>query len=74
MQFLCELFMKLVKKIKCMGESYTSYIKRLLSCDFQITLKNGNIDGGGGECNFLIDNLERKLFVTSVTHKLLPYY
>ena len=25
-------------------KSYTSYIKRILSCDFQITLKNGNID------------------------------
>ena len=28
--------------------SYTSYIKRVLSCDFQITPANGNIDGGGG--------------------------
>ena len=27
--------------------SYTSYIKRVLSCDFQITPANGNIDGGG---------------------------
>ena len=27
--------------------SYTSYIKRVLSCDFQITSGNGNIDGGG---------------------------
>ena len=23
-----------------------------MSCDFQITLKNGNIGGGGTECNF----------------------
>ena len=30
------------------GMSYTSYIKRVLSCDFQITPANGNIDGGGG--------------------------
>ena len=30
------------------GMHYTSYIKRVLSCDFQITLANGNIDGGGG--------------------------
>ena len=29
------------------GMSYTSCIKRVLSCDFQITSKNGNIDGGG---------------------------
>ena len=27
--------------------SYTSYIERVLSCDFQITTQNGNIDGGG---------------------------
>ena len=27
--------------------SFTSYIKRVLSCDFQITSENGNIDGGG---------------------------
>ena len=27
---------------------YTSYIKRVLLCDFQITSENGNIDGGGG--------------------------
>ena len=27
--------------------SYTSYIKRVLSCDFQITSENGNINGGG---------------------------
>ena len=27
--------------------SYTSNIKRVLSCDFQITPANGNIDGGG---------------------------
>ena len=27
--------------------SYTSYIKQVLSCDFQITPTNGNIDGGG---------------------------
>ena len=37
------------KFFKCMGGmSYTSYIKRVLSCDFQITSENGNIDGGGG--------------------------
>ena len=30
------------------GMSYTSYIKLVLSCDFQITPANGNIDGGGG--------------------------
>ena len=30
------------------GMSYTSYIKRVLSCDFQVTPANGNIDGGGG--------------------------
>ena len=29
------------------GKSYTSYIKRVLSCDSQITLENWNIDGGG---------------------------
>ena len=29
------------------GKSYTSYIKRVLSCDFQITLENRNVDGGG---------------------------
>ena len=28
--------------------SNTSYIKRVLSCDLQITIENGNIDGGGG--------------------------
>ena len=35
-------------------KSYTKHIKRVLSCDFQITLKNGNIDVGGGECNFTL--------------------
>ena len=49
---------------RCMeGKSYTTYIKWVLSCDFQITLENGNLDGG-------VD-FERKLFVTSVTHQLL---
>ena len=53
MQFLCELFKKLVKKNKCMGggggEVIYKYIKLILSCDFQITLESGNIVG---ECNF----------------------
>ena len=30
------------------GMSYTSYIKRVLSCDLQFAPANGNIDGGGG--------------------------
>ena len=48
-----------LKFLKCMGGgSYTTYIKRVLSCYFQITLKNGNIDGGGGECNFLLTILK----------------
>ena len=29
------------------GKSYTTYIKRVLSCDLQITLENRNLDGGG---------------------------
>ena len=43
-------------------KSYTSYIKRILSCDFQITLKKWKYW-------FLNDNInfERKLFVTSVS-------
>ena len=55
MQFLCELFMKLVTNFEVYGggKSYTSYIKRVLSCDFQITLENGNIDGGGGAENVI---------------------
>ena len=42
------------------GKSYTSYIKRVLSCDFQITIKNRSIDGGGpgGECNFSLTILK----------------
>ena len=28
------------------GKSYATYVKQVLSCDFQITLENGNIDGG----------------------------
>ena len=36
------------------GGSYTTYTKRVLSCDFQITLENGNIDG----CNFLLTILK----------------
>ena len=49
-----------LKFLKCMGGggSYRTYIKRVLSCYFQITLKNGNIDGGGGECNFLLTILK----------------
>ena len=39
------------------GVSFTSYIKQVLSCDFQITPENGNIDGGGrilkGNCLLL---------------------
>ena len=49
---------------------FTTYIKRVLSYDFQITLKNGNIDGGGRRMLFHIDNFEN-CFVTSVTHQLL---
>ena len=53
MQFLCELFKKLVRTfLMYWGKSYTTYIKQVLACDFQITLENGNIDGGGKECNF----------------------
>ena len=37
---------------------FTTYIKRVLSSDFQITLKNGNIDGGGGECYFILTILK----------------
>ena len=51
MQFLRYFFTKLVH-ICIWGKSYTSYIKWVLSCDFLITPENGNIDGGGGECNF----------------------
>ena len=46
MQFLCELLMKLFTIV--------------LSCNFQITLKNGNIDGRGGECNFSLTILKEK--------------
>ena len=38
--------------------SYTSYIKRVLSYDFQITLKNRNIDGGDEERNFSLTILK----------------
>ena len=48
MQFLCELFKKLVKQIKCMGDLYATYFKWVLSFNFQITLKKENIDGWGG--------------------------
>ena len=59
MQFLCELFMKLFKNLQVYGgKSYTSYFERVLSCDFQVTLKNRNIDGGGGECNFSLTILK----------------
>ena len=47
------------------GVSYTSYIKRVLSCAFQITPANGNIDRGGGFW---------KKFVTSVYQHLLLHY
>ena len=49
MQFLCEFFKELVKFFKCIwggGKSYTTYLKQVLSYDFHISLKNGNIDGG----------------------------
>ena len=43
-------FTKLVKFcLMYWGKSYTTYIKQVLSCDFQIILENGNLDGGGGE-------------------------
>ena len=42
---------------------FTTYIKRVLSCDFQITLKNGNIDGGGRRMLFHIDNFENCLLL-----------
>ena len=73
MQFLCEFFKELVKSFYFLfsifylfifffflggGGSYTKYIKRVLSCDFQITLKNGNIDGGSGECYFILTILK----------------
>ena len=35
-----------------------------------MTPENGYIDGGGGECNFSL-TIYKKMFVTSVTHKLL---
>ena len=48
MQFLWEFITKLVQFfLNVWGMSYTSYIKWVLSCDFQITPANGNIDGGG---------------------------
>ena len=55
------------------GGSYTSYIKRVLSCDFQISPK-WKYWWRGRRMQFLIDNFERNLFVTSVTHQLLSYY
>ena len=33
-------------------------MKRVLACDFQITLKNENIDRGGGDCNFSLTILK----------------
>ena len=54
------------------GGSYTTYIKRVLSCDFQITIKNGNIDGGGGECYFILKILKIVCYFTySSTSTLL---
>ena len=62
MQFFCELFKTFVKHFKCMGgggESHATYIKRVLLCDFQITLKHGNIDiDGGGGCYFSLTILK----------------
>ena len=59
MQFLCEVFTKLIKFFLSVWEkSYTTYIKRVLSCDFQITIKTRNIDGGGRECNFSLTILK----------------
>ena len=36
--------------------------QRVLSHDFLITLENGNIDGGGGECNFSLTILKENCF------------
>ena len=48
MKFLWELITKLVQIFSVYGGmSYTSYIKLVLSCDFQITSENGNMYGGG---------------------------
>ena len=52
------------------GGSYTTYIKRVLSCDFQITIKNGNIDGGGRRMLFHIENFENCLLL----HLLINFY
>ena len=46
--FSGNLSRNLFKFLSVWGMSYTSYIKQVLSCDFQITPENGNIDGGGG--------------------------
>ena len=69
MQFLCELFMKLFKNWSVYGGgmSYASYIKRVLSCDFQIILKNRNIDGGGGECNFSLTILKESCLLLQLS-------
>ena len=41
--------------------------KRVLSCDFQITLKNGNIDEGGRECNFSLTILKENCLLLQLT-------
>ena len=68
MQFLCEFFTTSVKKIgkkkKCVGGSHIQHkSKQVFSCDFQITLKNRNMDGGGGECNFSLTILKENCFL-----------
>ena len=63
MQFLFEFLKKFVKNFSVRGKSYATYIKRVLSCDFQITLKKGNIDGGGGEDNFSLTILKENCLV-----------
>ena len=53
MQFLLNYLRNSLKKCKCLGGgSYAAYIKWVLSCDFQVTFLNGNIDAKWRKCNF----------------------
>ena len=60
MQFLCELFKKLVKFLKCMGGSHIQHISnRFCRVTFISSSKMEiYIDGGGRECNYSLTILK----------------
>ena len=69
MQFLL-IFQEIDFKFhKCMGGSH---IKRVLSCNFQITLENGNIDGGGRECNFSLTIMKENCLLLQLPINTAP--